>query len=520
MLLEDLPADVLLHILSILEIQDILRLRQTSKAFHETSSLRSVWHTALDTHLLAAGTPVPGIHSAPLSSLSARDLETCARRATQLRRNWRSPRPTAHAVREVIARADAKCCNLGLAFLPGHGRRYLVSTTTRLTRAIGRRWIIECWDIAEGDASRCVARLEFESVVAVRANVEPDSPYVLVLVRRSSTEQQRRVYYTSIFGLDVSEEPDFAFKLLREFPGEHVPLLLKGDRLVAAHTDNVVRVWDVTVGTEIMQLDPPVGTMLPLKPCSGVVFRPNYAILFRQTSIETYVFPAEGDHPRNIPPAAAHTLPWRISNLAVSERLPSASSSSPTSPPLIDMFLRFDSWYPWPVNMLHHFHLRPNPDHRPGSALARELPYLPRPYPTSSWSSTIDFFTPSDMAVGPRGTALWIDSHTEDRFGAGAPDGQRLAGRTLAAPRTTEEALALGVRALSNTASVQGQGQGQHDEMGALRAMAEADERVEEMEFQVDERCLWNRVAMDEDEGRIAVGFTDGRISVYEYAPA
>lgn len=93
------------------------------------------------------------------------------------------------------------------------------------------------------------------------------------------------------------------------------------------------------------------------------------------------------------------------------------------------------------------------------------------------------------MALGPRGTAIWIDSHTEDYFARG-DRGQRLAGSfTAAVGRVDEDASRVSV-----------------------------ESTIESSVFSVCEDDTWTRVAVDEEEGRIAVGGIDGTIMILEYA--
>lgn len=95
------------------------------------------------------------------------------------------------------------------------------------------------------------------------------------------------------------------------------------------------------------------------------------------------------------------------------------------------------------------------------------------------------------MALGPYGTALWIDSHTEDYFGH-SDRGQRLAGR-FSPSLTSEEVTS--VELIDQVAST------------AARSV-----------YDVSENDSWVRLALDEEEGRIALGSVDGQISVLEFA--
>ena len=96
------------------------------------------------------------------------------------------------------------------------------------------------------------------------------------------------------------------------------------------------------------------------------------------------------------------------------------------------------------------------------------------------------------MAFGPYGTAIWTDSHTEDYFGH-ADRGQRLAGAFLWTGDIHD---------------------GEDKEVELLDQIANT---AAASVYSVQEEDSWVSLALDEAEGRIIVGYNDGRISVLEY---
>ena len=180
--------------------------------------------------------------------------------------------------------------------------------------------------------------------------------------------------------------------------------------------------------------------------------------------------------------------------------------SRTSTPPAIDLLIRFDTWYPWPVNILHHFVLPPNPSFSPAafaldltSDAPQGLPYLTpaagAPLMAHAISSPLRLFTPSDMVLAPSGTALWLDASTDSATPSQAGDhGQRIAGRVLPAPAPPREGEGEGARWW-------GEGGGP-----MVFHMQEEDDG-------------WNRLALDEEEGRVAVGTVYGRVHLIEYAP-
>ena len=97
------------------------------------------------------------------------------------------------------------------------------------------------------------------------------------------------------------------------------------------------------------------------------------------------------------------------------------------------------------------------------------------------------------MTFGPYGTAIWTDSHTEDYFGH-ADRGQRLAGAFLRGRDIQDE---------------EGDKEVELSDQIANAAAASV--------YSVQEEDSWVSLALDEAEGRIIIGYYDGRISVLEY---
>lgn len=199
---------------------------------------------------------------------------------------------------------------------------------------------------------------------------------------------------------------------------------------------------------------------------------------------------------------------------------PSPSTKRPPTP--ICILLRFDSWYPWPVNIIHHFILPCNPFFdpttytriRPGEQAPHELPYLHsfhdvplKPYVADSIPSPIRLFTPSDMLIGPYGTALWLDAQTDSIAPSQAGDrGQRIAGKVLrSVPRPTREVV-------SPRHAVDLQAQLSEGETTVEQGASEG------MIFHLlEDSEQWGRLAVSDDEGQIAISCVDGRVLVYDY---
>ena len=145
------------------------------------------------------------------------------------------------------------------------------------------------------------------------------------------------------------------------------------------------------------------------------------------------------------------------------------------------------------------------------------------------------------MVLAPSGTALWLDASTDSATPSQAGDhGQRIASKVLvpAALDVLSPSGAIGSRARGAGTEVETWRLREHDaqddqvspgtepDHALLRVMAleaesgmvAGDEGVSVLHVQ-ETHELWNRVALHEDEGMVAVGHVDGRVSVYVYAP-
>lgn len=142
------------------------------------------------------------------------------------------------------------------------------------------------------------------------------------------------------------------------------------------------------------------------------------------------------------------------------------------------------------INILHHYEIRPNRFFlNDGLISAANLPYRFPPVLQETIASPVRLHAISDLVIGPYGTILWTDSHTEDYFNH-ADRGQRLAGRFSEFVEGDDDEVELS------------------DQIATTRAASV---------YAYQEEDSWVRVALDEIEGRIALGRDDGVISVLEF---
>ncbi|KZT07353.1 uncharacterized protein LAESUDRAFT_758763 [Laetiporus sulphureus 93-53] len=546
--LTGLPPDLLLQILQELTVENILILRSTCSILSDVTRERSVWHSALLRLVIQPGLPVPSLPKGwALASLSASQLETLTIRALRLRRNWTSSRPTCTMSVELNPPGlppSAQARNVAVHHLPGRGNRWLLTVTFYDQPAAPRKYVIHCWDISR-ETHRCAATLRCMNMMGLVVNSDPNYSGVLALTRRGPSD----IVTTSVFSLNFIETQDkeMTFTPIQEFASYRRAIALEGSIFVVTDSDNIIRLIDIDTGDLLCTLQVPLEHDDPTlrneeHRCLAVSLQGGYALAFRRQWIHLYRLPnrtapapstLEPSIPRACDPIASHKWNWRIDSLVICPRrshLPQAPFSEhtqETSFPPIDILVRLDTWFPWPVNILQHYVLHSNSAN--GYLSPSHLPYLFSSSPSDgpviirSFPSPIRLFTPSDMVLGPYGTALWLDAQSADSGPAQVGDqGQRIAGQMLNNPDdTTSSAMASAARTQDDVLS-SGHVKHQADEDGENAAVEapRSSTSAQCMTFQIqEEHDGWNRIALNEEEGRIAVGTIDGRVFLFEYLP-
>ncbi|KAF8840404.1 hypothetical protein BDN67DRAFT_648658 [Paxillus ammoniavirescens] len=477
------PLDILFDIVIHLPLQSVLTLRRTSKNLYAVTQLRSLWVLLFRTHVQVKNLPYPDLGGRSLESLSASDLEDLTRYAVTLRRNWSLPQPVLHRQVDFNVPTEPNSRIIFLQFLPGRSNRWLISVrmTTR-----PRKYLLQCWDVAQHEP-RCIAEL---------AHV--DGPYGGVVINSDPTSTAvlaMQSAQTETFSINFeAEDPESAFETEATIDGSRELHLLSGSTLVTRSFESggAICLWDLDdLRQEKIQLLNP--SMMQHDRCQAMHLRNDYILVIRAQSVEIYsTIPRPNILPvRGAPiayPLAQYRYQWSSDTVNLCEQVYIARTSSTPLP--INIFIRFGSIYPWPVNILHHYVLSPNPAYVPGRETTQyNLPYHVQPQPVQTIGSPVRLFGQSAVALGRYGTVLWLDNHTEDWLGP-SERGQRLAGKLLAP-----------IDDLPHPIPV--------EQVGSSAAS---------MVFGVREHETWTRVAMDEESGRIAVGHTDGPITLLEYA--
>ncbi|KAJ7837981.1 hypothetical protein B0H14DRAFT_3141240, partial [Mycena olivaceomarginata] len=141
MKVEELPQDVLLELAQRLNVRDLLAFLSTCHVIRQLRFQRSLWLGALIRLKEIELQPLPLSTATPLETLSLLELQSVARRADRLKRNWQSNNPRLVHLRRFSLPSQAR-----IVFVPG------------AHLAVAYNWdIISCWDIL---SSQRVAHLE------------------------------------------------------------------------------------------------------------------------------------------------------------------------------------------------------------------------------------------------------------------------------------------------------------------------------------------------------------------------
>jgi hypothetical protein len=225
---------------------------------------------------------------------------------------------------------------------------------------------------------------------------------------------------------------------------------------------------------------------------AGIVYE-DFAIIARPTQLQIYSLRAlrcsRSERSSNLLyPIAQYQWP-KIDYISMTEQVTWSPHRSTVHAP-INILVRFAATSPRGLN---HLILHPNEMYSPTDPVDRHnIPYLMPPVPVHYIPAPVRPLTVCPMVMGRYGTALWIDSNTEIRFGKGGV-GQRVAGIVLARPAAKAAPL----------------GQSREGYMPLGRAPTV---------FGYKEDNDWVRLAMDEEEGRIAVASSNGVITLIRYA--
>ncbi|KAF7371003.1 F-box domain-containing protein [Mycena sanguinolenta] len=473
-----LPTDIILVILKYIGVKDLMRLRQTCKDFLQITQLRTVWHELLQREVIERNIPIPRLGGRNLAALTVKELESCLADALRLRKNWISSSPVPAHSMTFQAVQEPQSQVVSLAFLPTRNRRCLISLSLRV--ADGHRiFTLQCWVLTS--LPTCIARRTLSDFRGFRINTDPT--FTAAVALRSSTGLE-------ILAIDFSSSnPDSGFVTLQTLDNvDHSLQVFCGSMLLTKFGDARIGLRTVENPSFCMELQNPSHT--EQNDFIDAIVTDKYAVIVRTATLDFYSLSSfrAGSAASVIEPITSHTWQWRIDSVSLAYQ-PSWETRARAEPP-INILVRYASLFPWPVNALHHYVLPCDGTYDCRIDIdTHNKPYLAAPILIRTFASPIRLFARWDMVLGAYGTALWIDSHTEDYFDH-AVEGQRLAGTLFTTVEDGAAVVPLDERGISATAS---------------------------MVYQVREDDGWVRIAIEEEEGEIAVGTSTAEITIFRY---
>ncbi|KAI0744146.1 hypothetical protein C8Q80DRAFT_1185309 [Daedaleopsis nitida] len=183
-----LPDDVLLLILTFVDVKDILSLRKTCKRLCSMSKLRWVWYNAIRRHVVEEGLPIPAAALTDLKGLSAEHLEARAVHAASFHANWNSAHPDSAKAVEFSAVSylddelpdEHRSAVTHVSFLPGRNGEFLVTV-------VGR--VLTCWEVPLGESAayRVAEWVSTMKIEQVLVNDDPKAEVTLAYVSAHPT---------------------------------------------------------------------------------------------------------------------------------------------------------------------------------------------------------------------------------------------------------------------------------------------------------------------------------------------
>ncbi|KAM5541037.1 hypothetical protein V8D89_005348 [Ganoderma adspersum] len=543
-----LDDDTLVLIFGFLPIPSIILLRQTCHRLASISKLRFIWRQACIDQVLSKGYPFP---TRQLVATSTSDLERQVIRSLRLGAFWTSPNGEV-SPRTLEFQASTGTGVSHVRFLSGDGGRYLVTIYKGI-------WsMISCWDI--GDPLRsakahkvgdwCPKNTIFSGFVV---NSDPDSAAALaVAVQHGGGTQSIEVLAVA------SQDGTSCFQPICSIATTFRPIALNGELIAFSDdgSETVIMNWRENTFALLKGSQRPIDERFQYNRCLQVIFAYKSVLVVRARSVELFpepeLLPTDAEHP-TYQPIGSHSFGW-IDGVSVnwqSEPLfnVQAARHSPRHEPL-SILLRAESDDPWAsdVHKLEQFVLSPNPafDAPATSSFGAEktdgreaprsdsvespppapAPYLFPPVRAEHTSPTVrGFLRCRDIALGPAGTALWIqprpartahltgfDVHSSltqvpDRMN---PDFQH----PDDAPLNTDD---VGTRE---------QGSARNAEslcaavfagpLQRLGCQPEVQVRTKTLCVQEKDGCNWTAFDYDEETGRVALGLSDGSVTVLD----
>lgn len=282
-----------------------------------------------------------------------------------------------------------------------------------------------------------------------------------------------------------------------------------------------------------------------------------------------HVFIALAKSTRSVAPLLRHAWQWPINSLAVSVRsswekdcaekhcglcksagkfkiVHQSISTDDEGPSAVcpcryrplSLVARFDSYYPWPVNLLHHFVLDIKLLSGTRNSWPPEVPYALPPTLTHTIPSTVEMLNPSRLALDAHGMFLWTDNEPclipSSRTSTRSPQYGRYVAEQEARQRVAGQRLTLPPPHVYTVRSPAGTAAAADHPEDAVPAQVPAPTLApwgrQEQQYEQQESATarthvyassaddsWCAIDFCAAAGRVAAGYTAGKMEVWDY---
>ncbi|KAI0920696.1 hypothetical protein AcV5_010371 [Taiwanofungus camphoratus] len=478
--------------------------QQTSRRMLAVTKLRSVWHNAYVHEVRHKGYPFP---RRSVTSMDSIDLELAVRRAVCLGIFWHSP--VGHPRKLIDFQASSGTGVSDVRFLAGYSGKRLVTVSKGI-------WsIITCWEVTSGHCSSestcahkvaewCPKGIIFTGFIV---NSDPDSKGIIATSVNIGGRQG-----IEILSLVSQGKQQPAFRSISTFDTSFRPVALQGDLLAFSDdsSETVILNWMTGTTAILRGSEEPIDHHFQYNRCLQIVFAHKSILVIRARSIELFAEPSlrpPSELCSAYRPIAYHSFGW-IDGVSVKTQVNISEAKFPFQP--LSILLRTESDDPWTsdVHKLDLFILEPNSSFTsdpPCSSTEAtvnvpELNLLPYRFPPVhsklTSPSVRGFLRCTDIKLGSYGTAVWIQ-----------PRPSRSADLTALDVHSSEtqgpEGLMLNESLVA--AAFAGPLQRPHPDLGARTLWT-----------QTTVGSNWTTIDYDEELGRIAMGSTQGKVTLLE----
>ncbi|TDL27111.1 hypothetical protein BD410DRAFT_741538 [Rickenella mellea] len=500
--LSDLIDDILLIIIDYSSVSSILKLRETCRRFCDLTQLRSVWLKTCIKHVLDVKLPFP---DGPLDSLTSAELESQTRHALEIQQAWTSRHPGPRKTLKFQANPSNFISDVH--FVPRKNNRWMVTVSKGI-------WsVIVCWDLGRikdntphklGEWT-CRGALILDVVV----NTDPENKGCLA-VALFQDNVYHRVEILSVTAAFESENHRVKFETIAILETADNAIALQGDIIAIGDPYHHAKIVNWKTGDAVTLRNSEVSEE-DARPnrCVKILFCHEAVLVGRARSLDLF-YPVRLSSPDEEPsiqrPNASHSFGW-IDSMAIA---PLVQVDQESSYPPISILLRAQSDDPWTpdIHTLKRYIIEPVADpaieelalHRsdtsPGTDVPSDMscPYSFPPVLADEIPSSRGFLRCAELALGPCGTALWIQPRPRPATGLAAWQAEHADGHVSR-------------ECLMGTVFP-----------GPLRPHPDDSPPLgrRSIRLWVNEYAPWTSLDYCENTGRIALGCVDGQVMVLD----